>query len=133
MKPYVVCVPGIDIEALNKSLSLFCGEHNFAAFCSHRKEMFNTRCLLYDVSIKATSQLILPFDHKEKHIYAVRFLGRSFLYKMIRHLVGASLASLQYKLSHKDIKTMLETGKRIKNWSVAPAKGLFLTAVHYET
>ena len=133
LKPYVVSLPGTNIDDLMECLSLFYGDHNFAAFCSNRKDMFDTHCSIYDVSVKSTFQNTLPFAEMKTHIYSVCFLGRSFLYKMIRHLLGAGFACLQGHLSLCDLRIMLKTGHRHKNWSLAPARGLFLTDVHYKS
>ena len=54
-----------------------------------------------------------------------------FLYKMVRRLVGALVASGEGKLTPGELKALLEAGVRTARIQTAPSQGLFLRRVLY--
>jgi tRNA pseudouridine38-40 synthase len=61
----------------------------------------------------------------------VEIAAPSFLYRMVRSIVGALLAVGQGRKTVADVARMLSSGQRDVDCPVAPAQGLCLVAVNY--
>ena len=66
-------------------------------------------------------------------IYTIRITGDRFLYKMVRFLVGTLVDVAAGRLDVEDVQIMLDTGVRPSQIVCAPAHGLVLEQVHYNT
>lgn len=116
--------------------------HDFSAFAGaprgaddrRKRTTQNTTCRLTHISC-------FP-DKKDKDmnpgwtnftIYTIRITGDRFLYKMVRFLVGTLVDVAAGRLDVEDVQTMLDTGVRPSQIVCAPAHGLVLEQVHYNT
>lgn len=115
----------INIAAMEAAAGTFCGTHDFSAFCSKPK----------DGSDRDPVRTLQTFDTVSIP-GGVRFVveGRGFLYKQVRHIVGALLAVGEGRLGIEDIREALEGGIAAaelnrhgpKMYTVAEARGLCL-------
>ncbi|MGB8467980.1 MAG: tRNA pseudouridine(38-40) synthase TruA [Candidatus Babeliales bacterium] len=111
-------------EKLRAVLQLFVGTHNFAAFCVARE---------YDDTVRTIDVITLSYCRR-LYAWRIEVRGKSFLHFMIRRIVGAALAIA----SHPDLSThlitnALKTGSVAAELPKAPAQGLLLRAVRYES
>ena len=65
-------------------------------------------------------------------LYELRIIGNSFLYRMVRNIVGCIFEVLKNNYSVDDIELMFKIkNKKYINYTTAPAKGLSLYNVNY--
>lgn len=127
------CIAFVPFKLINNKFNeisnLFCGEHDFVNFRSKgSNEKSTVRTITH---FKIVLQDIVD-PHTMEKFNCVRFEinGNSFLYHMVRNIVGASLSVFSDKHKINDLKEMIEnTGKF--NYTTAPASGLSLTQVVY--
>lgn len=107
-----------ELSKLNEIAEIFVGKHNFSAFGIKkdlRETCFCTICYAKWIKTKQGIKFVI--------------IGDRFLHKMVRAIVGANIDCYQGKLDIKQIKEMLETGERIANFQIVPAKGLCLVKI----
>lgn len=125
------CIPdapgGVDLQALADAARLFVGTHDFTAFCSASEDgrrRSRERCV---------SRLeVRPLPGGARLVVQ----GDGFLYKQVRHMVGALLAVGVGRLGADDIAAALagaEAAGQIRRgrrgYTVAPSRGLCLAHV----
>jgi tRNA pseudouridine38-40 synthase len=114
----------VDWDMFQKALQLFEGTHNFAAFYTGNDREDTERTI---------DEIRLEYL-KERRMYRVIVRGKSFLRHMVRRIIGASLAVAQREsVSLDDIQKALHTGQTNCQLPTAPAKGLMLYNIEYNT
>jgi len=111
----------LDLESMAGAAGIFEGEHDFAPFASP------------SVAGDYTVRQVYGFDMDEKDGGLVEFKVRanSFLYNMVRIMIGVILEVGSGERDPENIKGALEAGKVNFSSSMAPAKGLILNRVEY--
>ncbi|MDX9703621.1 MAG: tRNA pseudouridine(38-40) synthase TruA [Candidatus Auribacterota bacterium] len=112
----------VDIGLMQSAARLFIGTHNFSNFCANsgrENEVFQRT--IYDFRIEHTPPFV--FFH---------VLGKSFLYKMVRLMVGTLIEIGRNKNNSDIITRALTSTDRIVPAPVAPAHGLTLRKIFYE-
>lgn len=112
----------LDEQKLNETAQLFVGTHDFSAFCSSGTSVQDK------VRTVTRSDVVRNGDTV---LYTVEADG--FLYNMVRIFVGTLLDVHAGRLMVEDVHAALSTGDRRFAGATAPAKGLFLDEVWYET
>jgi tRNA pseudouridine38-40 synthase len=106
------------------------GEHDFENF---RKLGSNERSTIRTIIDFNISQVFLSdiYNVSEKYtVYCIKIVGNSFLYSMVRNLVGALFEVFKDHVSLDDFVAMVNKTGRY-NYTMAPAKGLCLVKVNY--
>lgn len=112
----------LDIELMKKAAEYLIGKHDFMSFCANKKMK------------KSTVRTITKLDISEKDgIIRLDFYGNGFLYNMIRIIMGTLIEVGFGKRKPEDVKRIIEAKDRKEAGYLAPAKGLFLEEVFYET
>lgn len=112
----------LDIELMKKAAEYLIGKHDFMSFCANKKMK------------KSTVRTITKLDISEKDgIIRLDFYGNGFLYNMIRIIMGTLIEAGFGKRKPEDVKRIIEAKDRKEAGYLAPAKGLFLEEVFYET
>jgi tRNA pseudouridine38-40 synthase len=107
------------LQAATKYLT---GEHDFSSFTV---ELGKTK----KNPIREIDRIeVDEFDN----FICVTFIGKSFLYKMIRSLMGTLIHVAKGKIEPQEIKKILDAKDRSKAHITAPANGLFLMKVFYD-
>lgn len=113
------------LDRMRTALQAFLGEHDFSALCNAKKNA--------------------TYAHYKRHIDSIeieqlgpqrlRFVvkGNHFLYKMVRNLVGTLVYIGQGKMEPEIIPTLLASKQRIYAGITAPAHGLFLDKIFYDS
>lgn len=121
---YVHCPKYLfNIEKLKDGLSIFVGTHNFKNFCK-----------LDDDKVVDTIRTINSINvhyFKRFNVYQIKINGKSFLYNMIRRIVGASLDLAADRCDIDMLKNAL-TCEISKTFNTAPAHGLILHKIHFD-
>lgn len=107
---------------LNETAKLFVGRHDFSAFCSAGSSVQDKVRTVHRSQVSREGDMVL---------YTVEADG--FLYNMVRIFVGTLLDVHAGRLTEADVQQALQTGERSFAGATAPAKGLFLDEVWYET
>jgi tRNA pseudouridine38-40 synthase len=117
----------LSVADMAEAASLFVGDHDFAAFCCSQGETQRTRRTVEHLEVRQESRggpLCQP-------VITVEIAAPSFLYRMVRSIVGALLAVGQGRKTVADVARMLASGQRDVDCPVAPPQGLCLVAVSY--
>ncbi len=110
----------IDLIKMEKAINLLLGEHDFSSFTCTGSNIRNPVRIIKEV------QLI-----KKGDIICFHFEANSFLYKMVRTMVGTLLEVGYNKIDYLEVKKILEAKDRKMAGKVVPARGLFLMQVKY--
>ncbi|MGM0366360.1 MAG: tRNA pseudouridine(38-40) synthase TruA [Actinomycetota bacterium] len=111
----------LDLEAMRAAAGLFVGVRDFEAFCNRGSYTGSTVRKVYAFDIQKTDQGLLVF----------KITASSFLYNMVRIIVGSILELGRGSRSLESIEKALKAKDRNMAGKAAPAKGLFLTGVFY--
>lgn len=122
---YAVAVyPRPDIALMQKGAALYCGEHDFKAYCASGSSAKTTVRKVYSVSVESS------FSRGSEDI-TITVCGAGFLYNMVRTMAGTLLYLGLVRVSLQDIINSLECGDRSLAGKTMPAKGLTLESVDY--
>ncbi len=114
----------IDLDLLQQALNIFVGTHDFRSFCTGND--------LHD-TVRTIDSITLSYV-KEWDAYRIEFKGKSFLRYMIRRIVGACLCvATRKQATLQDIEYVLQQKNPCHTLPNAPAKGLVLERIQYET
>jgi tRNA pseudouridine38-40 synthase len=122
--PFVWRTPrALDVAAMQAAAAIFQGEHDFASFAVNPgKEVGST--------VRNLRRLeVIPTDDGMVYVNAV---GDSFLYKMVRSLVGYLVHVGYGYATADDARRVLEAKDRSQAADSAPAQGLFLAKVFFD-
>lgn len=111
----------LDVPAMDRAAKLFCGTHDFSAYCASGSAVKTKTRTVFDCGVSREGDLVT---------FCVR--GDGFLYNMVRIMVGTLLALSAGKRTEEDILRSLETGERDAAGPTAGPQGLYLTKVFYE-
>jgi len=116
---YMHCVyEKLNIDQMREAAKHLIGRKNFASFASNAKRKDNPVRLIKEISIK-----------KKGAIITIDVIGESFLYKMVRCIAGTLVEIGRGKALN--IKSILESKKRIYSGPNLPPNGLYLVKVFY--
>lgn len=114
----------LNLDWIQEVSSFFIGTHDFSALCNQRP-LWNRDpvCTLYSIDL-------IPLAKKR-----IRFsvTGNRFLYKMMRNLVGTLAYVGCGKIEKEKIPEILAKKRRVLSGMTAPAHGLTLKQIFYES
>lgn len=116
------CYFPLDVEKMRQAASYLMGEHDFKSFCTARSHVDDTVRTLYRLDIEKSGDLII-----------FRFSGSGFLYNMVRIIVGTLMKVGMGVYPPEYVTEILAARDRRKAGQTAPAKGLTLVGMEYET
>jgi len=111
----------VNLPLMQEAISHLLGERDFAAFTNAGETREDTVRHLEKITIEGEDTLCFTIQ------------GKSFLYKMVRNLVGTLLYVGSGKISLSELPEMIAAGDRKRTGITAPAHGLFLEKVLYST
>lgn len=111
----------LDLNAMERAAQLLQGRHDFAAL-TNEKQDDNVR-EIFEINIDPISSDRLR----------IRVAGNHFLYKMVRNIAGTLLYVGCGKLSWQEIPEILKSKDRTRAGVTAPAHGLILNQVWYDS
>lgn len=114
----------LNLDAMQQAASLLLGTHDFKSFCSNKRFKKSSVRTIYSIDITYK---------KEQQILLLTYTGNGFLYNMVRILTG-TLIEIGLGLRAPDsIPSILEGCDRALAGHTAPAQGLFLLDVCYDS
>ncbi|EIE21170.1 tRNA pseudouridine synthase A [Coccomyxa subellipsoidea C-169] len=117
----------LDVEAMRQAAKCFLGSHDFTQFASTYPVGMNPRKTLTRFEVVEVRPGFLRLEVQ----------GSGFLYRMVRHMVGALIEVGKGTMKEAQIEELLALGskkfpgEKHRGWTVADAKGLFLHEVWY--
>ncbi len=122
-KPFVWWVrEDLDVEAMRAAARALVGFSDFRAFTDDDPDEKSTRVAVEQVTVAVHGALIL-----------VRVVGSHFLWKMVRRMTGVLVLAGRGELAPGEVPGLLGGDSDLPARSTAPASGLFLERVFYET
>jgi tRNA pseudouridine38-40 synthase len=113
----------LDLPAMRKAVKHFVGKKDFAAFANNR-----------NYAMESTIRTVFKCElRKAGPLLTFLIEGDGFLYKMCRGIVGTVVQVGMGKFSEADIPRMLAAKDRRMAGMTAPAHGLILWKVFYES
>jgi tRNA pseudouridine38-40 synthase len=110
----------LDINRLNAMASLLEGEHDFTSFSARG-----------DKNKSKVRQVAASVFHREGMFLVYTIAASSFLWKMVRTVIGTFLALDEDGHGAEELRRILESRSRFEARETAPARGLFLERVEY--
>lgn len=113
----------LDLGRMREATAHLIGEHDFAAFQAAGCQAKTTTREIFGIRLTRLEPAVVAIDVR----------GNAFLRNMVRIVAGALSEVGRGRLTPGDIKQILESRDRTRNGQTAPARGLMLRAVHYDT
>lgn len=110
------------LERMQRAASAFCGTHDFTSFMAQGSQVAHAVRTVTHASVQRQGDLI------EFHVAA-----DGFLYNMVRIMTGTLIAVAEEKISPEDIPAVIAAKDRAQAGMTAPAHGLYLHHVAYQT
>lgn len=107
------------------------GEHDFVFFRKLGSNEKSTVRTIYDFRIEKKKIVDIYNARIQYTVYCITIIGNSFLYSMVRNLVGAIFEVFKGRQTRQSFKEMID-GKVKFPYSMVPAKGLCLVQIEYD-
>jgi tRNA pseudouridine38-40 synthase len=111
----------LDIARMNEMASMLLGEHDFTCFSAEG-----------DANLSKVRRVLESGFQAEGDTLVYTVAATSFLWKMVRTIMGTFLMLEEQGLGAREMRLIMETGTRSNAGGTAPAKGLFLERVVYD-
>lgn len=118
---YFSYVP-LNVDRMRRAASFLVGEHDFKSFCTARGQAEDTVRTIYRLDVVG-----------EKDRIIIRVSGSGFLYNMVRIIAGTLMKVGMGVYPPEHVKEILRARNRQAAGPTAPAKGLTLMSLEYET
>lgn len=112
-----------DVQKVQEAIPHLIGTQDFRAFCNNREGP------AYKSYERTIEELICVETEKKTFLFEIK--GNSFLYKMVRNLVGTLVYVGIGKILPDELPAILTSQNRTLGGITAPAHGLFLHKVYY--
>ena len=122
LKKYSILVnKKLNIRLMKKAAKMFVGVKDFGSFCNPECLRDNTIRKVFRFTVEKTEDDLMVF----------KIAANSFLYNMVRIIVGTLLEIGKGQREPASIQEALNKRNRNLTGGIVPAKGLFLTGVEY--
>lgn len=116
------CYFPLDVEKMRRAAAYIVGEHDFKSFCTVRTQAEETVRTVYSLTVEQAGDMI-----------TIRISGSGFLYNMVRIIAGTLLKVGMGVYPPEHVEEIIEARDRQKAGQTAPARGLTLVSLEYET
>lgn len=113
----------LNLERMQKGIQYLIGEHDFRSFVTENKEKENCIRTITTATVEKLNNDIIKFT----------FTGNGFLRYQIRNMVGILIKIGEEKEPPEYVQQFLEQKDRSKGGKTAPAEGLYLAKIKYES
>ena len=112
----------LDIRRLNEMAAALVGQHDFTCFSAEG-----------DANFSKVRRIDVSAFHVEGNTLVYTVAASSFLWKMVRTIVGTFLMLEEQGLGARELRVIMDAGRRSNAGGTAPAHGLFLERVVYDS
>ncbi|HEX2165894.1 MAG TPA: hypothetical protein VHG09_01530, partial [Longimicrobiales bacterium] len=113
----------VPLDRLNDAAARFCGEHSFRAFAKAGQPHRGEHCTVHRAQWRPGARGMLTF----------RVVANRFLHHMVRYMVGTMVDAGLGRRPAAHIDALLRGEPGMVTSRPAPAAGLYLTRVYYDT
>jgi tRNA pseudouridine38-40 synthase len=110
-----------DVRRLSELAGVLVGEHDFTCFSAEG-----------DANVSKVRRVATSAFHVEGDTLVYTIAATSFLWKMVRTIMGTLLMLEEQGKGARDLRLVMEAGLRSSAGGTAPARGLFLEKVVYD-
>lgn len=122
LKRYSILVnKKLNVKLMKKAAKMFVGIKDFGSFCNPECLSGNTIRKVFRFTVEKTEDDLIVF----------KIAANSFLYNMVRIIIGTLLETGNGQREPESIRVALNERNRNLSGKIVPAKGLFLTGVGY--
>jgi tRNA pseudouridine38-40 synthase len=111
-----------DLVRLNEIAAVIVGEHDFTCFSAEG-----------DANLSKVRRVDVSAFHREGETLVYTIAASSFLWKMVRTIIGTLFMLEEQGLGARELRLIMAAGSRSNAGGTAPARGLFLERVVYDT
>jgi tRNA pseudouridine38-40 synthase len=111
----------LDVVRMNEMASVLTGEHDFTCFSAEG-----------DANKSKVRHVRTSAFHVEGDTLVYTIAAGSFLWKMVRTIIGTFLMLEEQGLGAREMRLIIESGSRSNAGGTAPPRGLFLERVVYD-
>ncbi len=123
----------LSLDKIKEASRHLIGSHDFAAFMASGAEVSNTVRTVYCINISFINEIPFLGQILQSDLLSIEITANGFLKQMVRNIVGTLVDIGRGHLSLETVKFMLNSGDRTMGGITAPAKGLFLKKVYYDS
>lgn len=116
------CYFPLNTEKMRRAAFYLTGEHDFKSFCTPRGQAEDTVRTIYRIDVV-----------EEREMITIRVMGSGFLYNMVRIIAGTLIKVGMGVYPPEHVREILRARNRQAAGPTAPAKGLTLMKLEYET
>lgn len=113
----------LDTDKMQRAANGLVGRHDFRSFMASGSKIVDTTRELYWLKVQRVGGRLIE----------IRACGDGFLYHMVRILVGTLVDVSRGRLGEEDMADVLAAKNRSAAGLTAPAEGLYLHKVYYQT
>jgi tRNA pseudouridine38-40 synthase len=117
----------LDIKKMEQVAKGLIGRHNFVNFCGKGSSQNHFVRRIHELEIACAGQNLV----EEGKMIVFRVVADSFLYKMVRFIVGTLLEIGSSRLSISSIADLLKGERKDIKRAIVPSCGLYLSKVKY--
>ncbi len=124
----------LDVKKMKTAAKAFCGEHDFAGFCSSGSQSKTTVRTIYGLSVNEKPLDTDSFDGRLLECgrkIIMRIQGNGFLYNMVRIIAGTLIEVGRGAIPSESMEELINSRDRKRAGATAPAKGLRLIEIRY--
>jgi len=118
----------LDVAAMQEGAKHLLGQHDFTTFRS-----INCQAKSPEKTLDRLEVSVRDYDDHGGHEILIAAQGRSFLHHQVRNIAGSLVLVGEHKWQPDDVKTALAAKDRTKGGPTAPAHGLYLMRVDYQS
>lgn len=119
----------VDVDLIGQALGFLVGEHDFGCFEASGSRSLEAR----EQGAVRTIYAARLVEEDEPDRLTLEIIGSGFLRHMVRNIVGTVMEIGRRRRPVSDIPLLLKVGDRSLAGATAPAAGLFLKEVYYES
>lgn len=112
----------LDLDRMKQAAQKLIGTYDFIGFSSLKESKKSTVRTIFDIEIT-----------REKERVYIRYTGDGFLYRMVRILTGTLIEIGKGSMEPDTVRKVIEEKERSAAGPTAPAQGLKLLKVYYES
>lgn len=121
----------IDLKKVSRASRYFLGEHDFVNFCAKGSSQKDFTRQIYSLEVGVLGADILKKLKYSGRLVCVSIVADSFLYKMVRFIVGTLIEVGRGRLGMDTVKRLLTGQASNVKFKVSPPCGLYLNEVKY--
>lgn len=127
----------LDLDAMRRACQAFPGEHDFASFCAAGAQVQTTVRTIYSLEVLEQPLAVtgrgVSSQRSPERLLTIRVRGNGFLYNMVRIIAGTLVEVGRGHIRPEEVEGIIAACDRAKAGPTAPARGLRLVEIKYDS